>query len=172
VAKPKITKEQAKEGTAQWFWLKMEKQQSNVMLRRLEKIDSLPSGVDPEDVLKACMKGDMKWRHGGGVRPRVTTVDEKILLKLLGTGKLSDDRIRDVLLFASPYAIMSLNKKRPDLLPADQVEKHIREEADVLVDLHFVKKRRNDRQLLAFIRWLERIPGFTEIVTVHQVHAL
>lgn len=167
MAKPKITKEQAKEGTKQWFWLKMEKEQSNVMLRRLEKTDALPAGVDPEDVLRACLKGG---ENGG--RPRVTTVDEKVLLKLLGTGKLPDKGIRDVLVFASAYTVMSLHRKRPDLLPAEELVHHIREEAILLVEDLYVRKRQNDKVLERFVRRLESIPGFREICTVHAVHAL
>jgi hypothetical protein len=167
VVKPKAAKEEYTPGTTEWFWLKTVRGQSNAMLRHLSGGGSLPDGVRPQDVLKECLKD-----YGSGGRPRVTTVDEKLLLKLLGTGKLPDDGIRDVLIYASAYAVMSLNKNRPDLMPVTEVEPHIREEALQLVYSHFVQKRQNDKRLTAFIRWLERVPGFTEVVTVHHVHAL
>jgi len=166
MAKPKVTKEQTTPGAPEWFWYRMEREQSNTILRYLAGGGSLPPGVDSEDVLNACLKG----RKDGG-RPRVTTVDEKLLLKLLGAGKLPDDQIRNVLVYASAYAVMGLNKKRPDLLPAEAVEPHIREEALQLVHSHFIQRRQNDRRLSAFIRWLEGVPGLMETVTVHQVHA-
>jgi hypothetical protein len=167
MAKPKITKEQTTPGTPEWFWYKMEREQSNSMLRFLVEGGFLPPGVDSEDVLSTCKK-----RYPDGRGHSVTTVDEKLLLKLLGTGKLPDDGIRDVLVHGSAYAVMGLNKKRPDLLPVEKVEPFIRKEALELVQSHFVQGRQNDKRLLAFIRWLERVPGLAEVVTVHQVHAL
>lgn len=152
---------------AKWFYDKIARKQSNAVLRQLESQD-LPEGVDPQQVLDACLKDyDLPQ-----LEPRVTTVDEKILLRYLGTGKLPDEGIRNVLVHASAYSVMALHKRRPDLLPAQEVLPFIRDEALVLIDLHFVQKRQNDKRLSAFIRKLDGIPGLAEIVAVHHVHNL
>jgi hypothetical protein len=166
MAKLKITKEQTTPGHPEWFWYKMGREQSNVLLRYLVKGGSVPPEVDTEDLLTTCLKD----RKNGG-KGRLTTVDERVLLKLLGAGKLPDEQIRDVLVRGSAYVVMVLNKKRPDLLPVENVEKHIREEALQLVHSYFVRKQHDDKRLLVFIRWLEKIPGFTEVIAVYAVHA-
>lgn len=150
----------------QWFRTKLDRGQSNAMLKQL-KYQPLPKSVSADEVLKCCLKD-----FGSGGRPRVTTVDEKLLLKQLGAGNLPDEGIRDVLVFGSAYAVMDLHYKRPDLLPAADVEQHIRTEAIELIEQYFVRKRRNDRRLRAFINKAEKIPGLAEIVAVHAVHEL
>lgn len=156
----------ARHQSAQWFWTKLEKGQSNAILRQL-KYQPLPDGVDAGDVLKCCLKD-----YGTGGRPRVTTVDEKLLLKQLGAGVLPDEGIRDVLVFGSAYVVVDLHTRRPDLLPAKDVGQHIRQEAVELIEQHFVRRRQNDKRLRSFINKIEKIPGFAEIVAVHAVHAL
>jgi hypothetical protein len=150
----------------EWFWKKLERRQSNAILRQL-KYQPLPKDVDADEVLQCCLKDS-----GPGGRPRVTTVDERLLLRQLGAGNLPDEGIRDVLVFASAYAVMDLHSKRSDLLPAEQVEQHIRHEAVQLIELHFDKRRQNDKRLRAFINKIEKVPGLAEIVAVHAVHAL
>lgn len=150
----------------QWFQTKLEKGQSNAVLRQL-KYQPLPESVSADEVLKCCLKD---FGHGG--RPRVTTVDEKLLLKQLGAGNLPDVGIRDVLVFGSAYAVMDLHSRRPGLLPATDVEQHIRTEAIELIEQHFVRKRQNDKRLRAFINKAEKVPGLAEIVAVHAVHEL
>lgn len=149
-----------------WFLTKLERRQSNAILRQL-KYQALPGGIDATDVLACCLKD-----FGSGGRPRVTTVDEKLLLKQLGKGNLPDEGIRNVLVFGSAYAVMDLHSRRPDLLAADEVEQHIRAEAIQLIELHFVRKRQNDKRLRAFINKAEKVPGLAEIVAVHAVHEL
>ncbi len=149
---------------AKWFWDKIARKQSNAMLRQLE-FQPLPEGVNPKDVLDTCLRD-----HGGTGRPSVTTVDEKILLRYLGDGKFRDEDIRDVLVHASAYAVIQFHRKRPDLLPADRIYSLIEAEALELIRQHFEVRRQNDKRLAAFVRRVESIPGFAEIIAVHHVH--
>jgi hypothetical protein len=166
MGKPHVTKEQCTPGTAEWFWYKMERDQVNAMLKYVEKGGRVPPGVDPEDVVRAALQ-----KSDGG-RPTVTTVNQRNLLRLLKLGNLPAEAIRDVLLFGSAYTVMDLHRIRPDLLPAAEIEQHIKHEATQLIELHFVRGRQNDKRLRAFINKVEKIPGLAEIVAVHAVHAL